>query len=37
MAGINIKSLIKYFSVPKGKDNVIMVYNAAGSKLSECV
>ncbi len=35
--GIKVKSLIKYFSVPKGDDNVRMVYDATAKKLSECV
>jgi hypothetical protein len=36
-AGITIKSLIKYFAVPKGKDDVRLVYNATANKLNECV
>jgi hypothetical protein len=36
-AGITIKSLIKYFAVPKGKDNVRLVYDATANKLNECV
>jgi hypothetical protein len=35
--GICIKSLIKYFAVPKGKDDIRMVYNATTNKLSDCV
>jgi hypothetical protein len=35
--GINVKSLIKYFAVPKGEDDVRMVYDATASKLNECV
>ena len=34
---INIKSLIKYFAVPKGEDDVRLVYNAMTNKLNECV
>ncbi len=36
-SGITIKSLIKYFAVPKGKDDVGLVYNATANKLNECV
>jgi hypothetical protein len=35
--GINVKSLIKYFAVPKGEDDVRMVYDATANKLNECV
>ncbi len=35
--GINIRMLIKYFMVPKGKDNFRMVYNATANKLNDCV
>jgi hypothetical protein len=35
--GINIKSLIKYFAVPKGKDDVRMVYNDTATMLNNCV
>ncbi len=35
--GINIKSLIKYFTVPKGKDDIRMVYNATANKFIDCV
>ena len=34
---INIKSLIKYFAVPKGEANVRLVYNATANKLNGCV
>ncbi len=37
MTGMTIKSLIKYFAVPKGKDDVRMVYNATANKLNNCV
>jgi hypothetical protein len=36
-AGIKIKSLIKYFAVPKGEDDVQMVYNATANKLNDNV
>ncbi len=35
--GIKVKLLIKYFAVPKGDDNVRMVYDATANKLNECV
>jgi hypothetical protein len=35
-SGITIKSLIKYFAVPKGEDNVRLVYDAMANKLNEC-
>jgi hypothetical protein len=34
---INIISLIKYFAVPKGKDDVRLVYDTTANKLNECV
>ncbi len=34
---IIIKLLIKYFAVPKGDDNVRIVYDATANKLNECV
>ncbi len=37
ITGINIKSLIKYFAVLKGKDNVRMVYDATANKLNDFV
>jgi hypothetical protein len=37
MTCISIKSLIKYFAVPKGKDNMRLVYDATANKLNECV
>ena len=36
-AGIKIKSLVKYFAVPKGEDDVQMVYNATANKLNDNV
>ncbi len=36
-AGINIKPLIKYFAVPKGEDDIRMVYGATAKKLNDCV
>ena len=35
--GINVKLLIKYFAVPKGEDDVRMVYDATANKLNECI
>lgn len=35
--GLKIKSLIKYFAVPKGEDDVCMVYDATANRLNECV
>jgi hypothetical protein len=35
--GMAIKSLIKYFAVPKGDDDVRMVYDATANKLNECI
>ena len=35
--GIKVKLLIKYFAVPKGEDDVRLVYNATTNKLNECV
>ena len=32
-----VKSCIKYFGVPKGEDDVRMVYNATANGLNECV
>lgn len=37
MTGIKVKSLIKYFAVPKGEDNICLVYNATSNKLNDCV
>jgi hypothetical protein len=35
--GIKVKLLIKYFAVPKGDDDIRMVYDATANKLNECV
>jgi hypothetical protein len=32
-----IKSFIKYFVVPKGEDDIRLVYNATANKLNKCV
>jgi hypothetical protein len=32
-----VKSFIKYFAVPKGEDNIHLVYNATANKLNEAV
>jgi hypothetical protein len=34
---LNIKSLIKYFAVPKGDDDIRLVYDATANRLNECV
>ncbi len=34
---LNIKTLIKYFAVPKGKEDVRMVYDATANQLNDCV
>jgi hypothetical protein len=34
---IMVKSFIKYFAVPKGEDNIRLVYNAAANRLNKCV
>jgi hypothetical protein len=34
---LNIKSLIIYVAVPKGEDNVRMVYDATENQLNDCV
>ena len=33
----SIKSLIKYFAVPKGDDDIRLVYDATANRLNECV
>jgi hypothetical protein len=33
--GVTVKSYIKYFAVPKGGDDVQMVYDATANKLNE--
>ncbi len=35
--GITIKLYIKYFAVPKGEDNIRMVYDATTNMLNEAV
>ena len=35
--GIEVKSLIKYFAVPKGENDIRIVYDATAYKLNECV
>jgi len=37
MSGDTIKSYIKYFAVPKGEDNIRMVYDATANKLNDTV
>ncbi len=34
---LNIKSLIKCFAIPKGEDNVRMVYDAIANRLNDCM
>jgi hypothetical protein len=34
---IKVKSVIKYFAVPKGEDDIQLVYNATANCLNECV
>jgi hypothetical protein len=36
-SGIKVKSLIKYFAVPKGEDDICLVYDATANKLNNCV
>ena len=36
-SGLDLKSLIKYFAVPKGDDDIRIVYDATANKLNECV
>jgi hypothetical protein len=36
-SGIKVKSLIKYFAVPKREDDIWLVYNATVNRLNECV
>ena len=35
--GTKIKSMIKYFAVPKGEDDIRMVYNATANCLNKCI
>ncbi len=37
VGGTKIKSLIKYFAVPKGNGEIRLVYNATANRLNECV
>ncbi len=37
LTGLAIKSFIKYFVVPKGEDDIQLVYDATANKLNECV
>ena len=34
---VHIQSLIKYFSVPRGENDIRIVYDATANKLNECV
>ena len=36
-SGIDLKSLIKYFTIPKGENNIRFVYVATANKLNECM
>ena len=35
--GVKIKSLLKYFAVPKGEDNVQIVYDGTANGLNDAV
>ncbi len=35
--GLKVKSLIKYFAVPKGDEDIKLVYDATANHLNECV
>ncbi len=37
MAGTQVKSYIKYFTVPKGEDDIRLVYDAMANRLNKCV
>jgi hypothetical protein len=37
MTGIKVKSLIKYFAVPKGEDDIRLIYDVTANKLNKCV
>jgi hypothetical protein len=37
MTGVNVRSYIKYFAVPKGEDDIRIVYDATANRLNECV
>ena len=36
-SGIELKSLVKYFAVPKGGNDIHIVYDATANKLDECI
>ena len=35
--GTDLKSLIKYFALPKGENDIQIVYDVTANKLNECV
>ena len=35
--GVKIKSLLRYFAVPNGEDDICMVYDATANKLNDAV
>ena len=35
--GIDLQSLVKYFAVPKGGNDICIVYDATAKKLYECI
>ena len=35
--GVDIKPLIRYFGVPKGEDNIRVVYNATANRFNEAI
>jgi hypothetical protein len=35
--GVNVRSYIKYFAVPKGEDDIRIVYDATANQLNKCV
>jgi hypothetical protein len=37
VSGVKIKSLIKYLAVPKGEDDIRLMYDATANQLNECV
>jgi hypothetical protein len=37
MTGVNVRSYIKYFAVPKGEDDIRIVYDATVNRLNKCV
>jgi hypothetical protein len=36
LVGIKVKSYIKFFAVPKGEDDIRMVYDANANHLNDC-